>query len=294
MKKLIIIFTGLFIILYTVAAEGEKEIKAPVSRVTVYPDRAQLTHDDSVSLTAGKTNLKLTGLSPYIDAQSIQVKGIGEYTILAVNLQNNYLQNLEDMPEVKNIRKQIESLQIKIEDEKAAINTLEEKQSFLAANKAILVKESSFSLEQFKNLMDLYTNNIDQIAGSKLKKSRLIKDYEKQVADLQKQISDQQGKLRLPSGEITVSVSSDKAVSGKMTFEYVVSNAGWYPSYDIRVDDINKPVTITYKANVFQNSGVEWKNVKLSFSNATPWVSGNVPILNPWFKCEACNDADPF
>jgi uncharacterized protein (TIGR02231 family) len=283
MKKLIIIFTGLFIILYTVVAEGEKEIKAPVSRVTVYPDRAQLTHEASVSLTAGKTNLKLTGLSPYIDAQSIQVKGIGEYTILAVNLQNNYLQNLEDMPEVKNIRKQIESLQIKIEDEKAAINTLEEKQSFLAANKAILVKESSFSLEQFKNLMDLYTNNIDQIAGSKLKKSRLIKDYEKQVADLQKQISDQQGKLRLPSGEITVSVSSDKAVSGKMSFEYVVSNAGWYPSYDIRVDDINKPVTITYKANVFQNSGVEWKNVKLSFSNATPWVSGNVPVLNPWF-----------
>jgi uncharacterized protein (TIGR02231 family) len=49
------------------------------------------------------------------------------------------------------------------------------------------------------------------------------------------------------------------------------------------VDEINKPVIIFYKANVFQNSGVDWKDVKLSFSNATPWVAGNAPVLNPWF-----------
>jgi uncharacterized protein (TIGR02231 family) len=49
------------------------------------------------------------------------------------------------------------------------------------------------------------------------------------------------------------------------------------------VDDITKPVTIFYKANVFQSTGVTWKDVKLSFSNATPWVAGDVPVLNPWF-----------
>ena len=41
--------------------------------------------------------------------------------------------------------------------------------------------------------------------------------------------------------------------------------------------------TIFYKANVFQNSGVDWKDVKLSFSNATPWVAGDIPVLYPWF-----------
>ncbi len=63
----------------------------------------------------------------------------------------------------------------------------------------------------------------------------------------------------------------------------MVSNAGCYPSYDIRVDDIKSPVGIIYKANVFQNSGVPWKDVKLSFSNATPWVAGNIPEMDPWF-----------
>ena len=131
--------------------------------------------------------------------------------------------------------------------------------------------------------MDLYTNNMDQITMTTLKKQRLIKDYNKQIAALQKQIADKLGKQQLPSGEILVTVSSEKQVTGKLTFSYVVSNAGWYPSYDIRVDDIKNPVTIFYKANVFQNSGVDWKDVKLSFSNATPWVAGDIPVLNPWF-----------
>ena len=124
---------------------------------------------------------------------------------------------------------------------------------------------------------------MDQITMTTLKKERLIKDFNKQILALQQQVAHKLGRQQLPSGEILVSVASEKQVSGKLTFSYVVANAGWYPSYDIRVDDIKNPVAIFYKANVFQNSGVEWKDIKLSFSNATPWVAGDIPILNPWF-----------
>lgn len=283
MKKQFLIVAFIIIPLFNLIADNEKEIKATLNHVTVYPDRARLTCEAVTEVPAGKTTLKLTGLSPYIDAQSIQVKGSGEFTILSVNLRNNYISNLEEIPEVKNIRNQIEALQMKIEDEKAAISTLDERLSFLQANKAVLVKETTFSIEQFKSLMELYTSNIDQINAAKLKKSRLIKDYEKQISVLQQQISDRMNKNQLPSGEISVAVDASRPVSAKLLFEYNVSNAGWYPSYDIRVDDITKPVVIYYKANVFQNTGVEWKNVKLSFSTATPWIAGNVPVLNPWF-----------
>jgi uncharacterized protein (TIGR02231 family) len=280
------LFIGTFLFLISISGistETEKEIKAGIKHVTVYPDRAQLSHESQVELTAGKSILKLGGLSPYIDAQSIQVKGYGDFIILSVNQQNNYLENLEDLPEVKIIRSQIEALQLKVEDEKAAITVLNEKQAFLVANRAILVKETTFSVEQLKSVMELYTNNMDQVTTSVIKKNRLIKDYEKQILALQQQISDKFGKQQLPSGEITVTVSAEKPVTGKLTYSYVVSNAGWYPSYDIRVDNITKPVTIFYKANVFQSTGVTWKDVKLSFSNATPWVAGDVPVLNPWF-----------
>jgi uncharacterized protein (TIGR02231 family) len=283
MKNILLAFILVISCYLNSYAETEKDIKAGIKHVIVYPDRAQVSHETSVDLAAGKSILKLGGLSPYIDAQSLQVKGFGDFIILSVNHQNNYLENLEDLPEVKSIRSQIEALQLKIEDEKAAISVLKEKEAFLIANRAILVKETTFSLEQLKSVMDLYTNNMDQVTSSVLKKNRLVKDYEKQIAALQKQVADRFGKQQLPSGEISVSVSSEKPVTGRLTFSYVVGNAGWYPSYDIRVDDISKPVTLFYKANVFQNTGVTWKDVKMSFSNATPWVSGDIPELGPWF-----------
>ncbi len=283
MKKIILVSILIFSSLYFLKAQNEKDIKAEIKHVTVFTDRAQINHEASITIIPGKSILKLSGLSPYIDQQSIQVKGLGGFTILSVNHQNNYLQNLEDSPDVKNIRSQIDALNIKVEDEKAAITVLKEKSSFLIANKAILVKETTFSIEQFKSVMDLYTNSMDQITMTILKKERLIKEYEKQIVSLQQQISRKLDKQQLPSGEIIVAVSSDKQATGKLLFSYVVTNAGWYPSYDVRVDDIKNPVAIIYKANVFQNSGVEWKDVKLSFSNATPWIGGDIPVQYPWF-----------
>ncbi len=194
MKKLFILSIVSVIGVFNLFADTEKEIKAGIRHVTVYPDRAQINHETNVEIPAGMTTLRLGGLSPYIDAQSIQVKGFGDFIIMSVNLQNNYLQNLEDLPEVKSIRTQIEALQLKVEDEKAALSVLKEKEAFLVANRAILVKETTFSVEQLKNVMELYTNNMDQVTTSTLKKNRLIKDYEKQIAALQQQISDKMGK----------------------------------------------------------------------------------------------------
>jgi uncharacterized protein (TIGR02231 family) len=283
MKRLIVISLALILMLSDLSSQAEKEIKVEIKHVTVFPDRAQVEHETSVSFQPGKTILKLSALSPYIDVQSIQVKGSGDFTILSVNHQNNYLQNLEDSPEVKSIRKQIEALQMKVEDEKAALGVLKERAAFLVANREILVKATTFSIEQYKSMMELYTKNMEQVTVTSLMKERLIKDYEKQIAALQKQIADKLGRQQLPSGEILVTITAEKQVSGRLAFSYVVANTGWYPSYDIRVDDIKNPVSIYYKANVFQNSGVDWKDIKISFSNATPWIGGDVPVLYPWF-----------
>ena len=207
-------------------AQSEKEVKAEIKHVTVFPDRAQIEHETTVNIAPGKAILKLSLLSPYIDPQSVQVKGFGEFTILSVTHQNNYLQNLEESPEIKKLRSQLETLQLKVEDEKAAITVLKEKEAFLVANRGILVKETTFSVEQLRSVMDLYTSNMDQVTMTVLKKNRLIKDYEKQIAALQQQISEKLEKKNLPSGEIIITVSSEKQVAGKLNYSYVVMNAG--------------------------------------------------------------------
>ena len=116
-----------------------------------------------------------------------------------------------------------------------------------------------------------------------LKKNRVIKEYNEEKKKLESQLAATVDKSKLPTGEIVVTVTGTKAASGKLKLSYVVMNAGWYPAYDIRVDDISSPASIIYRANIWQNSGIDWKDVKVSLSNASPMTAGALPTLNPWF-----------
>lgn len=85
------------------------------------------------------------------------------------------------------------------------------------------------------------------------------------------------------TGEIIVKVTSDLAKNTDFQLIYNVSNVSWYPTYDVRVTDINSPLTIVYKANVKQNSKVDWNNVKLQFSSANPNQSTKAGKITPYF-----------
>ena len=87
----------------------------------------------------------------------------------------------------------------------------------------------------------------------------------------------------MPTGEIVVTVTGTKPVTGKLKLSYVVMNAGWQPSYDIRVDDIADPASVIYRAKIWQTSGIDWKDVRVSLSNASPMTAGALPVLIPWF-----------
>ena len=218
-----------------------KDIRSEIKHVTLYPDRAQISSEAAVTAQAGETVLMLRGLSPYIIRSTIQVSGEGRFTIMGVSHSNNFLEATGDSPEVKELKTKIEVLTAKIEDERTAIEVLKERESFLVANRVISGKDGSLTAEQYKAMLELYSSNIDLIRTTVLKKTRLIRDYEKQLQDLNNQLNQSMGKRRMPTGEIAVTVSAAAAVNGKLMVSYIVTNAGWTPSYDIRVEDTNKP-----------------------------------------------------
>ena len=62
-----------------------------------------------------------------------------------------------------------------------------------------------------------------------------------------------------------------------------MSNAGWFPSYDIRAKNINEPIELVYKANVRQDTKVDWNQVKLKLSSSEPNISGVAPELKTYY-----------
>lgn len=62
-----------------------------------------------------------------------------------------------------------------------------------------------------------------------------------------------------------------------------MKNAGWFPSYDVRSESLAEPISIVYKANIFQNTKEEWKNVELSLSSSNPSTGNVAPTLSTYW-----------
>jgi len=279
----------LLVVLFAIALNSspvvgqEKYIQVSPGHVTVFSSGAQVSGEAAVNLQAGTWDYVAGGLSPYIDPNSIQVRGEGDFIIMGVTHRNNYLENPAESDEIGSLRERIKALEIKIDDEQTATEVLLERERFLKANYDVVSQKSTITPEQLKALIEIYGTSMESVKSGILKKTRILKEYNEEKEKLEQQLAGTIDRSKMPSGEIVMTLSGNKPVTGKIKLSYVVMNAGWQPVYDIRVDDITDPAVIIYKANIWQNSGVEWKDVKVSLSNAAPMTAGYLPLLDPWF-----------
>src|SRR5690606_7802498 len=107
-------------------------------------------------------------------------------------------------------------------------------------------------------------------------------EQRKKVDNLQKQLNEAGGNGR-NAGQLVVRLNAAQATKANFNIDYFASNVSWTPFYEIRVDNLDKPVQLVYKANVSQSTGIDWKQVKLSFSSGNPRRNNNAPELNPWW-----------
>ncbi|MCB0497417.1 MAG: mucoidy inhibitor MuiA family protein [Cyclobacteriaceae bacterium] len=267
----------------------EVELKSSVTDVTVFLQNAQITRKGKVSIAPGKSTLVVKSLSPYVDDKSVQVKATGDFTILSVNHRLNYLNQLNRDSKIDSLTNLITKLGRKIDEKSSRKEVLAEKKSLLNANKSLGGQNSGVSLTELKQAIDLYDRELTSIKKEELDINEAIDNLKEQQSKLQKQINEVRGAKELPSGEVVIRVESKAKVEGNFTITYLVGNAGWFPKYDVRVKDVESPIKLSYKADVFQNTGVDWKNVKLKFSNGNPNQSGVAPELNTWYLNYARN-----
>ena len=264
-------------------SETTRELKTSIKNVTVFLQGAQIFRDGNINLKKGRSTLEVVSLSPNIDAKSIQVKGKGVFTILSVNHAFNFLDELGYNEKVDSLIKITKELQNKIAICNSRISVLKEKQSLLNANKTLGHETATTSISELKLAVDFYDKALMDILTEQMQLNNKIDDHNEHLTKLRNQIQDYQNHAGEPTSEIEIAIKADQNTSASFTLTYLVTNAGWHPGYDLRVKDVEHPLELTYQADVYQNTGVDWNNVKLTFSNGNPNQSGVAPELNTWF-----------
>jgi hypothetical protein len=274
------------------ANQVEKDLETEIAGVTVFLQGAQVKRTANIQVTSGKSIFKIINLSPYIDEKSIRVKGHGPYTIQSVNYQKNFLNEIKKDEIAAGIALEIEKLRANNERLEVEKEILEDKVSFYQENKNISGNNQPINPDNFEKLQLLYFENIEKLKLEIHERNILVKANKTRIDKLQEQVKGIREEKDLPSGEIIVTLYSKRTIpASQLTITYLVENAGWNPGYDLRVHDLTQPVLLAYKASVYQNTGVDWNNVKLTFSNATPNSSGTLPYLQPYFLSPAMSYA---
>lgn len=283
MKKLTLFFTLFLLAFYAFSQEiKEATFKSEIKEVTVFLSGAQVFETSDGQISAGESFILIKGLSPYVDEKSIQVKGLGDFTIQAVNKRLDYLSEQKTGEKVQALQDSIEAIQRNQSIESGRLEVLKEKVGLLNANRNLGGTQNGASLAELKQAMEFFDAELMKIKAEELKILANIQKENEEMNRLSNQVSAMQASANESTSEIRIRVKADRAGAASFEINYLVANAGWYPKYDVRVKNVSSPLSLTYKAEVYQNTGVDWKDVKLRFSNGNPNQGGQIPDLEKW------------
>lgn len=262
-------------------AQSEKEVTSTITKATVFINGAQLERTVKTQVLKGTSLLKLVDLSPYLDKNSIVVKGVDKFKILSVRSESNYMKELASSDKVKALEEQYNVLFREEEDISIEMKVLNEKINFLKKNESVVSAESGITPAHLKEITNFYTSEILAARKKILEYNRKKGVAYKKRMQVQRQLSNLRAKNKLPSSEVIITVASNVNQQISLNISYFVSNAGWSPSYDVRMKDTQSPLELVHKANIWQNTGVTWEKVKITLSNANPFKSGKLKDLKP-------------
>ena len=257
--------------------------KSKITNVTVFFSGAQITRNANIKLSKGKHLLLIDKLPQEINSQSIQVEKISNCKILSVKYELKFQNGAKKNADILAIETKIKNLELKIKEIKNKIEVFDLEEKLLLDNSLLSKKNDGSAINDIKLAADYYRNRLNEIRQGKLTSisdADLIND---EIQKLNSQLNVINSKDYKTYSQIFVTIDCEKEITTDLKFKYYVSSAGWQPLYDFRVDDITKPLSIVYNADVFQSTSEDWKNVNIKLSTNNPSLSGNKPELSTWY-----------
>lgn len=261
----------------------EKEIATEIDHVVVYQQGAQVERVADVSVAKGVTELVFTKLNTSIDPNQLRVTGNGNFTVLSISHRyaTDTLSGAESARERNDLQRQQTALSQRINEINAQRVLFDREEQLLLNNQSFTVKDSGVDLDRLMRANTFFRERFLAIHEGRKAIDEDVKKIQSEINDLQLQMNALPPFQTETWLEILVRVEADATEAGKMLLSYWMQNAGWTPSYNARVADIEDPLRLEYQALVRQSTGEDWDNVGMSIATGTPSSNRSKPNLTP-------------
>jgi len=263
-------------------------IQSKVEEATIFFRGAELIQSANAELKKGTNEIRIAGLSPDADRNSIKVKTTKGVIVSSFEFTVDYLTDKKlNSEEIEKIQKELDELK-KQSDELDAKKTVYLSAMDMLQRSVLKNVEGSkrgLSADDLEKTLDYY-KSFSLETQEKLREDAIKrKELNDQMSNLRKQLNQEgfsDGKTNR-DGILVLNVSSPKDALCEFTITYFVPSASWTPYYDVNVSSTDKPVKITGRAKVRQTTGIDWNDVKLSLSTARPSFGKTAPLFSAWW-----------
>jgi len=287
MKLYRTLFISIALLMLQIPAQSQNSTASTITEVDVYASSARVTREAEVKLEAGENVLRFTNLPSGLHVNQIQVALLEGANVRLDNLKYQIIAERQDTAEEIKLQK--------------AIKTLSEQIEVLKSDKKDQASRIHFAQHLSKSFTNAFGEHATE-AGALERASEVLEFQQKTLSDAQvmiRGIEDQLIELEKKSeelsqnlttantqanrlqGEVTLRLFAAAAGDVKLTLNYLIPKAKWFPSYAVRVNSSTNSMKIAYQANISQNSGENWDDVVVNISTSQPDRSGNVPTVQP-------------
>ena len=295
-----LIVLGLALMVSAVACAEETDlaleattVASQVDRVLLYSDRALVVRVGTVKVSKGRSYIAFEGLPEKLIDRSVAAALPRESAKVAeianIQVEPVFKTTFRD-EDAKAASEKLERLK---QDMQRLANQLKSTRSARAFTEKINIgtrPRGAQDKEQYLPLEpDTWAAMLDYLDEEFQSASERELQLIEKADDLQAQIVVAAAKAEMllsyktrKTHRVVLEIQAGQPVQCDVALSYMVTNAAWFPRYDVRADLKANTVEIISYAVARQESGEDWSKAALAFSAAEPSVAADLPKLASW------------
>lgn len=265
------------------AQKTEVEPVSKLQKITVFTDRAMIAKETAFSVKRGENIIRITGMTPYLVDQSVQVSLMGqtEMTIAEVTVEETFLKETEQ-PKLQKLQSELNNLNNQIKDAISQMTAINDASDFLKRVNPFLQSQKVTTTD-----MEAHAKFIEKSLSANFERTAVIQAKVKKLTDEKSALENELAILKSnknKSKSIVIHLISNIDKPGvKVGYTYVSTGAGWSSQYEAKADFAASKVNFNYFASIWQSTGEDWTDANVEISTAKPFIYGNLPDLSAWY-----------
>ncbi|MEU4605536.1 DUF4139 domain-containing protein [Kribbella sp. NPDC023972] len=261
-------------------------VDAPITTVTVYPDRARVTRRGRITVPAGDQTVYVEPLPLALEEDSVRVAGRGPATVLGVDLAMQHHPQAPDdtVAELERQRRETQSEVAELtdaDDVQAQLDTFLAQLARRAGGSFARTLASGEADDELSGFTDSLAARLSAVRSKRRELATQRREAEARLAAADRRLAAVAQQRTPDRRSAAVALALDSEAEVEIELSYVVSGAGWTSSYDVRLT--GDQLTLHWYGLITQRTGEDWPECDLTLSTARPTVTAKVPELAPWY-----------